>query len=316
MKPHILISGGTGLVGSHLAQMLIHHGYQISFLSRQYRSLTGIETIRWNPEEQWIAEFDMKDPLVIINLAGENLSAGAWTPEQKKKILNSRVDSVNLIKKLVEQKKDQITRVISTSAIGYYGTYTSNEVFEEENPSGSDFLADTCMKWEKAIQTIADTGVSTACIRTGVVLSNMGGALKAMQESMRLGLALPLGSGAQWVPWIHVRDLIRIFEFLIDKPQIQGVYNAVSPAEDTNRSLTKAIAKVRKKVFVPIGVPAFILKMILGEMAVISLHGSRVSSEKIQKTGFRFQHTEIESALRSFQQPRPGATLSGFSADS
>jgi len=316
MKPHVLISGGTGLIGSHLSQLLIHRGYSVTFLTRQCRSLTGISVIRWDPEKQWIDDFEIEGPLAIINLSGENLAAKIWTIDQKEKILNSRVDSLKLIKSLVEQRKMQVVRVISTSAIGYYGTFTSEQIFAEDSQPGTDFLAETCVEWEKAIKKVADLGVSTAWVRTGVVLSDKGGALKAIQDSMRTGLAIPLGNGNQWVPWIHIRDLVRIFEFLLEESDLQGVFNGTAPAEDTNRTFTKAISKVSKKIYVPFGLPAFILKMILGEMAGISLFGSRISPDKIQKAGFHFQHNDLESAIMSFRQQRRGGIPFESSPDS
>lgn len=316
MKPHILISGGTGLIGSHLAQLLAYQGYKISFLSRQYRSMTGIDVIRWDPEKQWIDNLEIDGPIAIINLAGENLSSKSWTKEQKKIISSSRIDSLKLIKSLIESRKDQVTRFISTSAIGYYGTYTSKQIFTEEDDPGTDFLAKTCTEWEQSIQDIADIGISTSWFRTGVVLSNKGGALKAIQDSMRIGLAIPLGSGNQWVPWIHIRDLIRIFEFMLVNDHLEGVYNVVSPSQDTNRDLTKAIAQIKSKKFISIGLPGFILKMVLGEMASISLYGSRVSPEKIQKAGYHFQFSNLEIALKSFEQERLGGKPFGFSPGS
>ncbi len=301
MKPHVIISGGSGLIGLHLTQMLQTMEYPVTLLTRQYRSLTGIDIIRWDPEKNWCEDFNIKGDIAFINLAGENLSAKNWTPEQKEKILNSRTSSLKLLKTIVESKKDQVVRFVSTSAIGYYGTYTSENIFTEESEPGDDFLAKVCVEWEKAIIEIAQTGVSTAWLRTGVVLSDKGGALKAIIDSMRTGLSVPLGSGKQWVPWIHIRDLIRIFEFLLSKPEIQGVYNAVSPSYATNRDLTKAISKVKNKRFLPIGVPALFLKLILGEMASISLYGSRVSAQRIQDKGFKFNFPELEEAIRSFE---------------
>jgi len=301
MKPHVLISGGTGLIGSHLAQMLISMKYKVTFLTRQYRSLTGIEVIRWDPNNQWLDTIDIKGPIAIINLAGENLSARAWTPEQKKAILSSRVNSLKLIKRITEEKKDQIVRVLSTSAIGYYGTFNSKQIFSEDDDPGSDFLAKTCVAWEDSIKEISDSGISTAWLRTGVVMSDKGGSMKAIMDSMRTGFSMPLGSGKQWVPWIHIRDLIKAFEFLLKSTELVGPYNAVAPSEDTNMDLTKAIAKTRNKKVLPIGVPDFFLKMILGEMASLSLYGSRVSPKRIIEAGFNFQFSSLPDALQSFQ---------------
>lgn len=301
MKPHVLISGGTGLIGSHLAQMLVSMNYKVSFLTRQYRSLTGLEVIRWDPMNQWIDNIDIKGQIAIINLAGENLSAKTWTSEQKEIILSSRVNSLKLIKRITEEKKEQVVRLISTSAIGYYGTFNSDQIFKEDDEPGSDFLANTCVAWENAIKDIAKTGISTAWLRTGVVLSDKGGAMKAIKDSMRTGLTMHLGSGKQWVPWIHIRDLINAFEFLLKLPKLEGPYNAVAPAENNNIDLTKAIAKTKNKKVLPIGVPSFFLKMILGEMSCISLYGSRVSSKKISEAGFSFQYSDLNSAIMSFQ---------------
>lgn len=301
MKPHVLISGGTGLIGSHLSQLLISKGYQVTLLSRQLRSLTGLTVIRWDPEKKSVADFQLNGPIAIINLAGENLSAKPWTDKQKRLIVKSRTDSLDLIQQIVRDKKDQIVQVISTSAIGYYGTYTSSAIFEEHHSPGEDFLAKTCVKWEESIHEIARLDVPASWVRTGVVLSNMGGALKAIMGSMRTGFALPLGSGKQWVPWIHIRDIIGIYAFLLEHPEMTGGYNGVAPAFHSNKDLTRTIARVKKKIFLPLGVPGFLLHLILGEMASISLHGSRVSAKKIQNAGYQFQYTDLEEAIRSFE---------------
>lgn len=302
MKPHVLISGGTGLIGSHLTQLLLHKGYQVSFLSRQYRSLSGIEIIRWDPDNNWIEDINIKGPLAIVNLAGENLSTKLWSDEQKKVILNSRVNSLKMIQKIVKEKKDQVVRVVSASAIGYYGTFNSEEIFSEEAEPGTDFLANVCINWEDAVKQIELEGVSTARVRVGVVLSDQGGAFKAIRDSMRTGFALPLGSGKQWIPWVHIKDITQIFEFLLEHTDLTGAFNGVAPAENNNLDLTRAIARARKKILFPIGIPAFLLKMVLGEMAVISLYGSRVSSDKIQSAGYNFQYTELQEAVNSLSK--------------
>ena len=303
MKPHVIISGGTGLIGSHLTALLIAKGYRVSLLSRQIRSLTGVDLIRWDPVNQTVDDFEIQGDIAIINLAGENLTADKWDEHQKKIILSSRTNSLKLLGHIIDQKKSQISRFVSTSAIGYYGTVTSDTIYSEDSKPGNDFLAQTCIEWEGAIQKIARTGVSTSWIRTGVVLSDKGGALRAILGSTRSGFSIPLGSGKQWMPWIHIRDLIRMFEFLLENPEITGVFNGVAPAEDTNRDLMKAIAKAKKKIYLPVGIPEFLIKSVLGEMASISLYGSRVSAEKILGTGFQFHYTQIEQAIKSFGLP-------------
>lgn len=299
-KPHILIAGGTGLIGSHLSRLLLHHGYQVTLLSRQLRSLTGLDVIRWNPDNLTVDPIPIEGELAIVNLAGENLSSARWDESRKKQIIESRTNSLKLIKQIVRDRGNQVTRVVSASAIGYYGTFNSEQVLDEASQPGSDFLAQTCLEWENAILDIMQTGVPTAWIRTGVVLSREGGALQAILGSTRTGFAIPLGSGNQWIPWIHVDDIIRMFQFLLENPELKGAYNGVAPVESRNRDLMKAIARVHKKIYLPVGIPAFLIRWILGEMAVISLYGSRISPQKILDAGFSFQHIFLEDAVRSF----------------
>jgi len=300
MKPQVLITGGSGLIGSHLSRQLLSQNYDVIWLTRRNIEVSGIETIQWDPASGTLAKNLPDKPTIVINLAGENLSKKRWTQRQKDLILTSRTNSLHALYRLVENNPNQFIRFISTSAIGYYGTFSDDQILDEESPAGNDFLADTCVSWERAIQAFTKYSMPLTWIRTGVVLSRHGGVLKVMSDAMPMGLTTHLGRGNQWVPWIHVEDLCNIFIHLINNPSLTGPFNAVAPEGVRNKALVKAWAKQLGKRYVKVGIPGFILRLGLGEMASLSLKGTRISSNKIQQTGFRFNFPELDPALLSF----------------
>lgn len=268
----VVVAGGSGLVGQALIPVLKAAGYDAVALHRPYsaESLDGAAT--------------------IINLAGENLSAGRWTSKRKQSITDSRVNSLNTLRELLLNGPNSVKTLISASASGYYGTVTSDQIFSENDPAGDDFLAGVCRKWESAADSFDALGIRVVKVRTGVVLSEKGGALPKLSMPLKFGVSVPLGSGKQWIPWIHIDDLAKIFLYLLQHENITGPVNAVAPNPVTNFSLMKQLAQQRHRLFIPIGVPAFLLKAILGEMALVTLEGSRISPEKLIGSGFEFQH--------------------------
>ena len=271
----IVIAGGTGLVGQALIPVLKAAGYDAVALRRPYTAdaLFGATA--------------------IINLAGENLSAGRWTAERKRKIINSRVGTLDTLRGVLPDYNKTITTMISASAVGYYGSTTSGHIYSEDDPSGDDFLAGVCREWESAADSFEPLGIRVAKVRIGVVFSEKGGALPKLMMPLKFGVSLPLGSGNQWIPWIGIDDLAHIFLHLLQHPGLSGPFNAVAPNPVTNRQLMKQLAVQKHRLFVPIGVPAFLLKAMLGEMAVVTLEGSRVSPEKLIRSGFEFRNPEL-----------------------
>lgn len=302
MNENVLISGGTGLVGKAIIQNLEAAGYQVAVLSRN-QGLKDLKSFYWDYENGKLEEAAIDFADIIIHLAGENISNKRWSKHQKEKIIDSRVKTTDLLFNALQKKPKKLKAFISASAIGYYGSYTSEKIFQEEDGAGDDFLAETVRQWEASVQQIAQLNIPTAILRLGVVMSDKGGALTKMLKPVEMGFGASLGSGKQWVPWIELNDLARLFYFVLhhklmnQTPSKALIYNAVSPNYISNAQLMKSLAKAKRKPFFMPAVPAFMLKLIFGEMSTILLEGSRVSSERILGEGFEFNTTEIAELI-------------------
>ncbi|HSF56302.1 MAG TPA: TIGR01777 family oxidoreductase [Algoriphagus sp.] len=290
---NILITGGSGLVGQRITDLLEKKGYQVAWLSRAEKS--GRKSFLWNIERQEIAQEAIEWADAIIHLAGAGVAEKRWTPERKKLILESRTQSTRLLFSALEKAEKRPNTFISASAVGYYGFDTGTSLVDETSPAGSDFLAAVVKAWENEVKKIESLDIRTVILRTGIVLDAEGGALG---EMLKPPVAAPLGSGDQWMSWIHIEDLSRMFLFALEKTTLQGVYNAVGPNPATNQQLTQEAAYAKGKTYLGIGVPGFVLKLVLGEMAAMVLGGNRVSCQKIQKAGFQFEFYELSAALK------------------
>lgn len=303
---NILITGGTGLVGKHLANALQAKKYAIGILSRTKN--TNINTFVWDIPSQTMDKNALEWADVVVHLAGTSVADKPWTNARKKDILESRTLSTRLLAQSIAElpAEKRPHTFVGASAVGYYGLDTEDDLMREEHGAGKDFLADVTEKWEAESQAIANMGLRVSLWRIGVVLAKEGGALPAMTNPVKWGVGSPLGSGKQWVSWIHIHDLVKMLVFAIENEHIRGVYNAVAPNPVTNTTLTKCIGKTLKMpMFLP-AVPAFVLRLILGEMAQIVLGGNRVSAEKIQKEGFVYEFTEIQPALEDLFHVKKG----------
>lgn len=291
----ILITGGTGLVGRTLSKLLHEKGHQIVHLSRSANSSVGYTTYQWDIDSQYIDEKAFTGVEYIIHLAGAGVADKRWTEARKKVIIDSRVDSIKLLKKYVEELQVPLRQFISASAIGYYGMDTGSQLLTEDSSSGSDYLAEVVKLWEEEADEF-DTICPVSKIRIGVVLSSNGGAMREILKPIQWLVGAPLGSGKQVMSWIHIDDLVRIFEHVLDH-ELSGIYNAVAPNPVSNEALTKTLAKaVNKPLWLP-NVPAFTMKLLLGEMSQIVLGGNHVSAKKIQSTGFKFLFYNIEESV-------------------
>ena len=298
----VLITGGSGLVGRHLVKRLQERGFEIILLSRSKRNKEGIPVYFWDPKNGKIDREAISSADYIIHLSGANVGEKRWTPARKKEIKGSRINSGQLILDEVKRQNKNLKAFISASATGYYGSVTSHEEFSENHPPGEDFLGQICSEWEQMADRFKEKGIRTVKIRTGVVLTKEGGALAKMAMPIKLGFAAALGNGKQYLPWIHIEDLCGIFIKAVEDAQMNGAYNAVAPEQITNKEFTRALAKVfNKTLWIP-NVPAFVLKLVFGKMAEILLQGSRVSSEKIQKVGYRFSFPHLNGALKNLLQ--------------
>jgi len=234
----------------------------------------------------------------IIHLAGAGIADRRWTAHRKREILDSRVLSTRLLFETLKTAPNKVETVINSSAVGYYGLRADDVLMTEESAPGHDFLADVVQQWESEANRIGSLGIRVVKIRTGIVLSREGGALREMMKPVQWGLGAVLGSGEQYLSWIHRDDLCGIFAKAMKDKSIQGACNAVAPHPVTNRTLTYSIARVlRRRILLP-SVPAWILKVMLGEMADMVLLGSMVSSEKISNAGYSFQYLQLDEALR------------------
>ena len=285
------------MLAQHLEKVL-ENTYSIRFLTRTVKEKNEF---RWDLNKKYIDPEALKDVNHIIHLAGSSIADKPWTEQRKEIIYSSRIDSAELIFDELKKNKQTIDTFISASAIGYYGTTTSDIILTEKSPKGNDFLSDVCDKWETAAHSFSLDAIAsrTAIVRIGIIFAENAGALKKIAQPIKLGVGSGIGTGNQWMPWIHISDLCGIFKFLLDTKEISGIFNAVSPEHTTNIELTKEIAKVvSRKILLP-NIPKFVMKLLFGEMSSILLEGSRVSSEKIVKKGFNFKYKDLEAALNN-----------------
>lgn len=294
----ILITGGTGLVGSRLSQLLLAKNYQVRFLSRNKQQIPNIEVFEWDIKEGYIDPAAFEGVESIVHLAGAGVADKAWSEARKKVILESRTQSTSLLNKYLKDLTPKPKSFISASAIGLYGLDTGETLLKENAPAGSDFLANVTRAWEDEVEQITQIGLRTAKLRIGIVLSEKGGALEKIAQPIRFGLGAALGSGKQYLSWIHIDDLCRMFIHAIENEEVKGAYNAVASKPVDNALFSKITAKVLNRPFFLPNVPRFVLKTMLGEMANIVLGGNKVSNEKIKASNFEFKFDELEPALR------------------
>jgi hypothetical protein len=300
---NILITGGTGLVGNALCNMLTEKGYTVTILTRSTNKKSinaAIEYAHWDINNNYIDPVAISKADYIIHLAGAGVVDKKWTIAYKKEILDSRVKSSELIVHSLQNNLNKVKAIISASAIGWYGPdVKENYQFVENDPADSHFLGETCRLWEESIEPASKLGIRVCKIRTGIVLSTKGGALVEFMKPIRLGVAGILGNGKQMVSWIHIEDLCRIFIHAIENENLNGSYNAVAPEPVSNKKLTITLAKIMKGIFfIPSYVPKFVLKIMMGERSIEVLKSTNVSCEKIRNTGFTFLYPSIEVALR------------------
>jgi uncharacterized protein (TIGR01777 family) len=298
MKKNVLISGGSGFIGKQLTNLLIANGYSVSILSRSSRqNSVDISYYQWDVSNQTIDEESVMKADFIIHLAGENIADKKWTNERKEAIVQSREKSIQLIYDVLKKNNKKPEAFVSASGIGIYGAKNGSEICSEDTPPADDFLGTTCQKWEAAADTIESLGIRTVKIRTGLVLGKEDGFLKKLSPIFKYRLGSALGSGKQYMPWIHIDDLCAIYLESITNLEMTGAYNAAVFDNTTNAIFSEKLAKVYGySIWLP-NVPAFLIQLAMGEMAQIVLTGQRVSSVKIENTGFKFQYKTLKAAL-------------------
>lgn len=296
MKEIVLITGANGLIAKELSKRL-EKEYTVRFLTRKKQNANEFE---WNVNASTIDGTALENVSHIIHLAGAGVAEKRWTEERRKEIISSRVGSAGLLLKTLQKKNQKLKSFVSASGINYYGTETTEKIFTEKDGPGHDFLSKVTSVWEQAADEFKNQRVAERVVklRTGVVLSEKEGALKKMLPTIKAGIGSPLGTGKQYMPWIHIQDICSMYEFALKNSELDGAFNAVAPEHATNKDLTVQAAEVMKKpLFMP-NVPAFVLKLLFGELSVAVLEGSRASSEKIQHAGFQFKFPDLKEALK------------------
>jgi uncharacterized protein (TIGR01777 family) len=293
----VLITGGSGLIGRRLSFLLKSRGYEVRILSRSNNPKNNYKTFVWNVSEQYINDSAFEGLTHIIHLAGAGIADKRWSEKRKKEIIASRVASTNLLYNTVKRLKTPLNSFISASATGYYGAITSETIFEEKDKPAKDFLGKVCSLWEDSIFQFNEIKIRTVALRTGIVLSKDGGALKKMKTPV----ITSLGNGKQYMPWIHIDDLCELYIKAIEDQEFKGAFNAVSSEHISNLSFSKKISKIFNHPFLAIGAPSFILQIVFGEMSTIILNGSRISANKIKQAGFKFKFENLEKALKNLR---------------
>ncbi len=295
----IFMTGGTGFVGRHLCKHLLQEGHEIVVLTRSIKahgeSVGGVRFLEGDPTSGGPWQEVVGDCEVSINLAGESIFS-RWSKEKKERIVQSRILTTRNLVRALEHRKGEDAILISTSAVGYYGPRGDEEV-DEESGKGNDFLADVAAQWEAEALRAEDLGARVVIARFGVVLGRDGGALAKMLPAFRCYVGSPLGSGNQWFPWIHVKDLARIYSFFISNGKIRGQFNCTAPGPVTNRQFCLTLAQVLGRPILLPSVPGFIIKMILGEFGSVLLTGQKAIPRRLQVLGFKFLFPGLKEAL-------------------
>lgn len=294
---NILISGGTGLVGKSLVKKLQENGHQVRILTR--KKSTNPDEFYWNLKDQFIDDKAFEDLDCIIHLAGASISK-KWTKDYKKELYSSRIDTANLLKDYCIKKNVKLKSFISASGVNYYGTFTSDQIIDENSEViQPDYLAELCVKWENTANNFINIADRMVCLRTAMVLAKNGGAFPLLKKTVDFNIGSAVGSGNQWMNWIHIDDLVNMYIFAVENENLNGNYNAVAEEIPTNKIFMKKLATITRKFFLPINVPSFILKILFGEMSSILLEGTRVSNKKIKSQGFDFQYSKIDKAFEN-----------------
>lgn len=302
---HTIITGGTGLIGRALVDSLVADGHTATVLTRspqrhQGSFGPGVELVRWDGSsaDGWGHLVETAD--AIVNLAGEGIADGRWTPERKKRIVQSRVDAGKAVTEAIRSATKRPEVLVQASAVGYYGP-SDETILPESAPPGNDFLAQVCFDWEASSAEVESLGVRRAIIRTGVVISTQGGAFPKLALPFKLFAGGPIGSGKQYFPWIHIDDQVRAIRFLMENREASGPFNLAAPAPPTNKEFVQKLGKaMNRPALLP--VPSFALKILFGEMSTVLLDGQRAVPAALERAGFGFTYPEATEATRDILQ--------------
>lgn len=297
----VLITGGTGMVGTALTKKLLASGYRVIILTRDPGNRPKSENqiyAHWDIGKSQIDTEAIKQADFIIHLAGAGVVDKKWTPAYKRVIIESRTNSAQLLINALKNTENKVQALISASAIGWYGADKDEKtLFLENDQPADDFLGNTCKLWEQCVEPASKLGKRLVKFRIGIVLSNEGGALAEFRKPLRFGMAAILGNGKQILSWIHIDDLCDMFINAIENKNMDGIYNAVAPNPVSNKTLILTLAKTKNRFYIPVYVPAFVLKLVLGQRSEEVLKSTTVSATKVTETGFMHRFNTIQEAL-------------------
>jgi uncharacterized protein (TIGR01777 family) len=298
----VLVTGATGFIGSKLIPRLIADGHEVHAPVRNLDSArvklpTGVSFSQWPDATAPLPEGVCEKTDAVIHLAGESIAEGRWTSERKMRLRDSRIKSTERLYECFMKAKSPPKVFISASAVGYYGN-RADEALSEQSSAGDDFLAKLTRDWENAATQFSSLGSRVVCVRTGIVLGSQGGALEKLLPAFKFGFGGKLGSGQQWMSWIHIEDLLNIYLFALKNEQVRGAVNAVSMNPTRNSEFTKVLGGALGRPAILI-VPALALKLALGELSGALLGGARVTPAKLQSLGFQFLYPDLNGALKN-----------------
>ncbi|MBI3309232.1 MAG: TIGR01777 family protein [Candidatus Melainabacteria bacterium] len=299
----IIIAGGTGFIGSPLLDELEKKQHEIVLLTKHPHAVSNLENKfitlqRWDRKTvgEWANHLNGAD--AIINLCGENIAGNKWTKEQKEKLLHSRLDSTRALVNAIKEAEPKPKTLINASAVGYYGNIEDEEIVDESHARGHGFLADVCESWESIANEAKQYNVRVVLLRIGIVIEKSGGALQKMLPPFQMFAGGPLGSGKQWVPWIHRDDVIGAILFALENENISGPVNVTAPNIVRNKDFCKALGKtIHRPSWAP--VPSFAVKMLLGDMSEMVLTGQKAFPKKLKACGYKFKYENVEDALKA-----------------
>ena len=303
----ILISGGSGLIGSSITDLLKNRGFNVIILTRnkkKHKDSQHVKYAEWDPYRKNIDGTVFNEADHLIHLAGEGVADKRWTQKRKKEIIDSRVNTTDFLATCLRKYQNKIKSVIAASAIGWYGPdpYIPNpNPFQESAPSNDDFLGTTCSKWENALHEFEALNKRLVILRTGIVLSKNGAAYPQFKKCVGPGVTAILGTGRQMISWIHIDDLASMYAYALSNSSLSGVYNAVAPTPVSNEQLIREIESIKNRKQIKFHIPEFILKVTLGELSIEVLKSCTVSSAKITDAGFQFKYPSIHEAVKKLE---------------
>ncbi len=293
----ILITGGSGLIGTALTKALLASGNSVRHMSRTPGTQNGVQAFAWDIGKGTMDPRALEGVDHIIHLAGAGIADERWTAERVQVLIDSRALSALLLLSRAKSAGIAPKSFISAAGINYYGAVTNEHRHTETDPAGADTIGRISLEWEAAVDQWS-SHCRVVKLRTPVVLASEGGALGKLAAPVKLGLGAALGSGKQWMPWIHLHDLVRVYQQALERDDMRGAYNVNAPEDATNADVMRTVARVLKRPFFLPPVPGFVLKLVLGDMASILLEGSRASNARLVKSGFAFAHPGLEGALQ------------------